>query len=123
MTTYRYSAGTTPEREPTRRKRRYGNSRLSSAQVEAAHFLYWEQKLSLNQLGAMLYRKLGYPRPRTCTNALRTAFLRDGLAIRSLSEASRIRNATRNLELQRQRDGRWLPLSASLLEVDAGGRG
>jgi hypothetical protein len=105
-------------RAPVRRRKRHSPIlKFTPRQIEAAHALYWERELSLYRLGEMLYERYGYAGPKRCADALRLAFRRDGLAIRSMPEAKKLNTR------QRLADGRFVPRSESgeLVSVLRGG--
>lgn len=53
--------------------------RMTDAQVRAAHVIYQQRGLNLNELGMLLHERFGYATHKSCGIALRRAFIRLGL--------------------------------------------
>lgn len=78
---------------PTRARQRRGGKpkgkyrKLTDRQVVAAHTLYIEKRLSLRDLGRLLWERFGYASPNACAVSLGQAFIDLGLPRRDRVEA------------------------------------
>lgn len=69
-------------------------TKLTTSVVAAAHVVY-RRGASLDQIAEKLWRGLGYASPAAAAKALRDAFDRHGLPLRSKSEAVALANRRR----------------------------
>lgn len=79
---------------PTRARQHRGGKpkgkyrKLTDGQVRAAHTLYIERRLSLRDLGRLLWERFGYASAASCANSLSEAFIDLGLPRRDRIEAT-----------------------------------
>lgn len=72
--------------QPRRYQQLRPESKMTLADISAAHELYLEGK-SLRALGRELWERYGYASPRSCANSLSEAFIRESLPTRNRIDA------------------------------------
>ena len=77
-------------------KRRNSNAKLTHAKIRAAYVLYKDGGLSMNELGAALWKRYGYATPDSCRRCLLKAFQLEGYELRTRFEADKLRKTPKN---------------------------
>lgn len=102
----RTPSGSPSKYEPRVRKLK-DSARFSSDDLAAAYVLYSRKGMSVPEIAALLWEKHGYPSARCCAQALRAGFIREGLPLRTKSEARmRLTDEHRKWIADRMRAGR-----------------
>lgn len=96
-------AGTQPRRYKSVRP----ESKMTLAQIRAAHELYLDGK-SLRVLGRELCERYGYASARSCANSLSEAFIREGLPRRDRIEACIAASSTHGMARREKRKANTL---------------
>lgn len=62
---------------------------ITNAQVEVLYRLYTEKVIGVPAIGELVWKRLGFATPTSCSNAINRAFKENGLALRPRSESHR----------------------------------